>query len=341
MRGEPHRRFNPLRQEWVLVSPRRNERPWHGQVEAPPRPATVAYDPACYLCPGNTRAGGVRNPDYTATFAFNNDYPALSGQQSAVGSQQSDGGPFFVSEPERGVCRVICFSPRHDLTLARMDRPALRAVVDRWIDECAAATEEPWIKYVLVFENRGEMMGASNPHPHCQLWATEHVPSEPARERRAFDDYRDAHRGACLLCDYLAGELERRERIVCENDAFVAVVPFWAVWPFETLVLARRHAPALESFDARERDAFAAILQRLTSQYDALFDAPFPYSMGIHQAPTHDGGVDSWHLHAHFYPPLLRSATVRKFVVGFELLGEPQRDLTPEQAAARLREAAQ
>ena len=221
-----------------------------------------------------------------------------------------------------------------------MDLAAIRALVEAWIDECAAMAAQPWVKYALVFENRGEMMGASNPHPHGQIWATEHVPNEPARERLAFARHR-ASRGGCLLCEYVVREAELRERIVCENGAFIVVVPFWAVWPFETLVISRRHHPSLEALDARDRDGLADVLQQLTGRYDALFDAPFPYSMGFHQAPLNDDDAKGeWHLHAHFYPPLLRSATIRKFMVGFELLGSPQRDLTPEQAAARLQEVA-
>ena len=335
----PHRRFNPLRQEWVLVSPQRSDRPWQGQVDAPARASVAAYDPDCYLCPGNARAHGVRNPDYAATFAFDNDYPALAVN---VPSRRS-ADDLFKDESERGLCRVICFSPRHDLTLSRMAAAAIRDVVDVWVDECAAAAAQPWITYALVFENRGDMMGASNPHPHCQLWATEHVPDEPAREAQAFAAYAGAHGGACLLCEYVARELAVRERVVVENDSFAAVVPFWAVWPFETLVVSRRHAQSLAALDSRERDALADLLRRLTMLYDALFDAPFPYSMGFHQAPVNDaaGSAGAWHLHAHFYPPLLRSATIRKFMVGFEMFGSPQRDLTPEEAAARLRGAEQ
>jgi len=339
MTDYPHRRFNPLRQEWVLVSPQRNDRPWQGQVERAPEPARTAHDPDCHLCPGNARAHGVRNPDYTSTFAFDNDFPALLSDIQSQAACSQPPHDLLNSASERGLCRVMCFSPRHDLGLSRMEPSAIRAVVDTWIDECAAAAAHPWVKYALVFENRGEMMGASNPHPHCQLWATEHVPSDPARERQAFDAYVDANRGACLLCDYLAREIDVGERVVCENDRFVAVVPFWAVWPFEALVMGRRHIQSFADLDACERDALGDVLRRLTSQYDALFDAPFPYSMGLHQAPVNDGGADSWHFHAHFYPPLLRSATIRKFMVGFELFGEPQRDLTPEDAAARLREA--
>jgi len=347
-----HRRFNPLRGEWVLVSPQRAGRPWQGQVEAAPKAAVAAHDPDCYLCPGNARAHGARNPQYTSTFAFDNDYAALDAQgpsrRSADLSRQSGeaatvkgakADPLFIAEPQRGLCRVICFSPRHDLTLSRMETPAIRAVVDAWVDECNAAASHDWVKYALVFENRGEMMGASSPHPHCQMWATEHVPDEPAREHDAFSRYAAAHGGSCLLCDYLSRELERRERIVCENDRFVVVVPYWATWPFETLVMSRRHAPSLATLDGSERGALADVLGRLTRQYDALFDAPFPYSMGLHDAPVNSGANASWHFHAHFYPPLLRSATVRKFIVGFELLGSPQRDLTPEEAAARLRAA--
>ena len=339
----PHRRFNPLRQEWVIVSPQRADRPWQGQVDPAPRVETAPYDPACYLCPGNARAHGVRNPQYLSTFAFDNDFPALLPDSQPPGAGISLAEPseaLLIAAAERGICRVICFSPRHDLTLGRMETSAIREVVDVWVDECAAIAATGWAKYALVFENRGDMMGASNPHPHSQLWATEHVPEEPARERRSLDAYRNAHDGACLLCDYMAREGDVRERIVCENEAFAAVVPFWAVWPFETLIVSRRHLPNLGSLEARERDALADILQRLSRQYDALFEAPFPYSMGFHQAPMNDGPQDGWHLHAHVYPPLLRSATIRKFIVGFELLGSPQRDLTPEQAAARLRRAA-
>jgi UDPglucose--hexose-1-phosphate uridylyltransferase len=341
MTSFPHRRFNPLRQEWVVVSPQRSDRPWQGYVDRPLRAAAISYDANCYLCPGNARAHGTRNPDYASTFAFDNDFPALSAETDPSPPSSVDPlSELLMADHERGLCRVICYSPRHDLTLARMTVPAIRSVVGAWIDECAAAAASSWVKYALVFENRGEMMGASNPHPHCQLWATEHVPNEPARERQAFDAYRDAHGGACLLCEYASREIDSRERIVCENDCFVAIVPFWAVWPFETLVVSRRHTDALGALDAIERDALAAILRRLTSQYDALFSAPFPYSMGFHAAPVNDGAVETWHLHAHVYPPLLRSATIRKFMVGFELLGSPQRDLTPEQAAERLREAA-
>ena len=339
------RRFNPLRHEWVFVSPQRVERPWQGQVDASDRDHGPAYDPVCYLCPGNARAHGVSNPRYTSTFAFDNDFPALTpdADDARVPSPQSpvpDRKSLLVSERERGLCRVICFSPRHDLTLARMPTCDIRRVVDTWVDECAAAAAHAWVRYALVFENRGTMMGASNPHPHGQLWATEHVPNEPAREAESFARHR-AERGTCLLCDYLAREDDIGERLVCENAAFVALVPFWAVWPFETLVLSRRHVAALADLDDAERQALADILRRVTARYDNLFEAPFPYSMGFHQEPANDAAGVDWHLHAHFFPPLLRSATIRKFMVGFEMLGSPQRDVTPEDAAARLRAASE
>ena len=332
-----HRRFNPLRNEWVIVSPHRNRRPWQGTIDAAPAESHAAYDPACYLCPGNARAGGARTPLYTSTFVFDNDFPALSKEVSTW--RPPVGGPdLLIAQAERGICRVVCFSPRHDLTLARMETVAIRAVVDAWIQEYAELATVPWIAYATIFENRGAVMGASNPHPHCQIWATEHVPNDPALELAALTAYR-ARRGSCLLCDYVALEMAAGERIVCANDGFVALVPFWAAWPFETLVVSRRHASALTSLDDDERDGLADLLRQLTTRYDNVFETAFPYSMGFHQQPIRGGSPETAHLHAHFYPPLLRSATVRKFMVGFELLGSPQRDMTPEEAASRLKAA--
>jgi UDPglucose--hexose-1-phosphate uridylyltransferase len=337
MHEHPHRRFNPLRDEWVLVSPHRTARPWQGQVEPPAIDRVPAFDATCYLCPGNERARGVRNPQYKSTFAFDNDYAALMPSTPLFASSDPD---LLRVRSERGVCRVVCFTPRHDLTLARMNPSAIRAVVDAWIDEHASVAAIPWVAYAVVFENRGAMMGASNPHPHCQIWATEGLPDEPAREQDAFASYR-SRRGSCLLCDYAALETRLAERVVCANEAFLAVVPFWAVWPFETLLISRRHVGAMQSLDADERAALADILKRLTTRYDNLFETPFPYTMGFHQEPTRDESRGNWHLHAHVYPPLLRSATIRKFMVGFELLGSPQRDVTPERAAARLQAASE
>ena len=331
----PHCRYNALTGEWVLVSPHRARRPWQGQVETQPAEQRPAYDPGCYLCPGNERAGGARNPRYSSTFVFDNDFPALLADTP---SGEEDHGGLLVARLERGICRVVCFSPRHDLALSGLDPEALRQVVDTWAEQTLDLGAQPLIRYVQVFENRGAMMGCSNPHPHGQIWATGHLPNEPARELARQQAYQAEH-GSCLLCDYAALELLRGERIVDAAGQFVALVPFWAIWPFETIVVSRRHVGTLPELDAAERDDLAGLLQRLTARYDRLFQTAFPYSMGFHQRPAKAGaGVDeAWHLHAHFYPPLLRSATVRKFMVGFELLGMPQRDITPEMAAARLR----
>ena len=338
IRDRPHRRFNPLRGEWVIVSPQREERPWRGQIEPPPPARTASYDPDCYLCPGNVRAGGAVNPRYTSTFVFDNDFAALSRPDEGAGPGADEGNdPLLLARPAAGLCRVVCFSPRHDLTLPRMDAASIRIVVDAWSAECGAIAAHPEMKYALVFENRGAMMGASNPHPHGQIWATDHLPNEPARERAALEAYQREH-GGCLLCDYVAGELPAAARLVCANDAFLALVPFWATWPFETLLVSRRHVANLSALGRDERDALADLLKRLTTRYDNLFECAFPYSMGFHQRLREETSGPE-HLHAHFCPPLLRSASIRKFMVGFELLGSPQRDLTPETAARRLHEA--
>ena len=330
----PHRRFNPLSGEWVLVSPHRARRPWQGQVERPAAVARQAHDPGCYLCPRNERAGGHRNPDYSGTFVFDNDFAAL---QSGGAQARVSIGDLLVAEGESGVCRVICFSPRHDLSLPGMSLDAVRAVVDLWTEEYERLGERSDIGHVQIFENKGEAMGCSNPHPHGQIWAQRSVPLHAAREGRRQRDHHDRHRRT-LLSDYLQIELERGERIVLANDGFVVLVPFWAVWPFETLVVSRRAVPSLSALTDAERDDLADVVRRLTKRYDSLFGVSFPYSSGIHQAPTDGQLHPEWHLHLHFNPPLLRSATVRKFLVGYEMFGEPQRDLTAETAAARLRE---
>ncbi len=332
--NHPHRRYNPLSREWVLVSPHRTQRPWQGQVETTAPDQRPHYDPSCYLCPGNARAGGETNPNYEHTFVFTNDYAALL-PDTPDGSLDRSG--LLRAESDRGTCRVVCFSPRHDLTLAEMDVPALTQVVDVWVEQYNDLATQPLVNYVQIFENRGAMMGASNPHPHGQIWATELLPLNVAREQEAQADYFAAN-GRTLLADYLAIEEAEGERLVCANEHFVALVPFWAVWPFETMVISRRAVGALPDLSGEERAALADILKRLTTRYDNLFQVSFPYSMGLHQRPTDGQEHPEWHLHAHFYPPLLRSATVRKFMVGFELLGEPQRDITAESAAARLRE---
>ena len=333
MTGGPHRRFNPLLDEWVVVSPQRLKRPWQGQVEPAVEAERPAYDPACYLCPGNPRAEGQRNPDYPATFVFDNDFPALQPQDTAP--RDVDG--LLVKETASGVCRVLCFSPRHDLTLAEMDPAAIRLVIDAWADEVVSLGKRDDIGYVQVFENKGAMMGCSNPHPHGQIWASGHVPAIPAR-KTATQRAHFERTGRDLLGDYLEQELRASVRVVDQNPHWVSLVPFWAVWPFETMIVPRRRVSDLPSLVADERDALADIMARLTVRYDNLFQCSFPYSMGWHARPTDGGEHPYWRAHAVYLPPLLRSATVRKFLVGYELCAEPQRDLTAEQAAERLRE---
>jgi UDPglucose--hexose-1-phosphate uridylyltransferase len=300
-------------------------------VEPAPPETRPAYDPGCYLCPGNTRAGGQRNPDYQSTFVFTNDFAALLPE---VPPAPPAGHPLLRLESQPGTCRVVCFSPRHDLTLPEMPVAEVRRVVDVWAAQAAELGAR--YRWVQVFENKGELMGCSNPHPHGQIWAGDTLPNEPAKEERAQRAYFEGN-GSPLLMDYAGLEARRGERVVVENADWLAVVPFWAVWPFETLLLPRRHVTHLPELTGAERDALADILKRLLTRYDNLFQTEFPYSMGWHAAPTDEGDYPHWQLHAHFYPPLLRSATVKKFMVGYEMLGEPQRDLTAEQAAERLR----
>jgi UDPglucose--hexose-1-phosphate uridylyltransferase len=330
----PHRRWNPLLREWILVSPHRTQRPWQGQVAAPTVPPQVEYDPTCYLCPGNSRAGGARNPAYTQTFVFNNDYAALLPDVPAI---EEDRAGLIVARSERGICRVVCFSPRHDLTIPRMKNDEVRQVIDVWSEQYEELGALTWVRHVQIFENRGAMMGASNPHPHCQIWANQEIPNLPARELASQREYQQAH-GACLLCAYLQMEVQSSERIVCENEGFVALVPYWAIWPFEAMILSRRHVGKMPALSDRERNDLAAIMRSLTIRFDNLFSTPFPYSMGFHQEPTDGEWHAEWHFHAHYFPPLLRSATVQKFMVGYELLASPQRDITAETAASRLRE---
>ncbi len=316
-----------------MVSPHRAKRPWLGHQASPASENQPEYDPNCYLCPGNRRAEGAVNPSYTSTFVFGNDFPALLSDAPEGGRDQEG---LLVSRSERGTCRVLCFSPRHDLDLARMEVDQIARVVSVWSDQVGELSRRPSVQYVQIFENRGEMMGCSNPHPHCQIWACESIPNEPLKEAQTQAAFLDAH-GCCLLCRYLELELELGERVVFENPHFVVVVPYWAVWPFETLVLSRRHTGTFEELTPEERTSLADALKRITTRYDNLFQTAFPYSMGFHQRPFDGEIYPGWHLHGHFYPPLLRSATVRKFMVGFEMLGTPQRDITAESAAERLR----
>lgn len=336
----PHRRYNPLTREWVLVSPHRARRPWLGQVEKVPPENLPRYDPQCYLCPGNQRAGGKQNPQYRQTFVFDNDFPALLPPEEADAlrgtNSPEDGYPFFKAQPESGICRVVCFDPRHDLTLPEMTQEGVVEVLRTWSQQTQELGSLEHITYVQVFENKGAMMGCSNPHPHSQIWATSRIPNEPAKEIDAQAEHL-ARRGTCLLCDYLAAERLSGERLVTSNAHFSALVPYWAFWPFEILLISHRHTASLVDLTTEENAALADIMIRTTTRYDNLFEVSFPYSMGFHQSPTDGQAYPQCHLHAHYYPPLLRSATVRKFMVGFEMLGMPQRDLTAELAAERLR----
>jgi len=333
MFDHPHRRLNLLTGDWVLVSPQRSQRPWHGQVEARRNDDLPSYDPTCYLCPGNERAGGLKNPQYEGTFVFINDFSALV-PDGSIDSKQSHA--LLRSEAETGLCKVVCFSPRHDLSIPEMTQEGVDQVIQTWAKESSALYKIPAIKYVQVFENKGAMMGCSNPHPHSQIWSQSNLPNEIVKERAAQKKYFTKHNRPLLL-DYLEQELELKDRVILSNQHFTALVPFWAEWPFETIVIAHRAVSFLSDLTRVEISSLADVYRRLTIRYDNLFKTSFPYSMGFHQEPK--DGVDhpEWVLHAHFYPPLLRSATIRKFMVGYELLAMPQRDITPESAAERLR----
>ncbi len=328
-----HRRFNPLTGEWVLVAPGRLQRPWQGKVERLQEPLRPRYDAGCYLCPGNIRANGEKNPDYSSTFVFNNDFSSLSHENpEAVFDEKG----IIRAESESGICRVICFSPRHDTTLAEMEEPDIQTVIRLWKQEYESLGKLQEVNHVQIFENKGEMMGCSNPHPHCQIWAQSSVPVEPSKEIAHMKEFH-SKTGKCLLCEYIDYECKEGERLIGENDGFVAVVPFWATWPFEAMIAPKRHMESLANLDRGGINEFASLLKNVTSRYDNLFEVSFPYSSGIHQAPTDGADHRAFHFHMHFYPPLLRSATVKKFMVGYEMMANPQRDITAELAAERLR----
>lgn len=327
----PHRRYNPLTGEYVLVSPHRAKRPWQGQQEKVDNSPRPAHDPTCYLCAGNTRVNGVHNPDYKGTYVFENDFAALL-PDTPDAPPPAD--PLFQAESARGTSRVICFSPDHGKTLPELPLPAIEQVVDTWCDQAQELGQS--YRWVQVFENKGAVMGCSNPHPHGQIWASSFVPNLPAAEDRNQRAY-FAEQGRPMLLDYAEREATAGERVVVQTAHWLAVVPYWAAWPFETLLLPRFTVRRLEDLTQEQRADLAKALKLLTIKYDNLFQTSFPYSMGWHGAPYDGSDGAPWQLHAHFYPPLLRSATVRKFMVGFEMLAEAQRDLTAEQAAERLR----
>jgi UDPglucose--hexose-1-phosphate uridylyltransferase len=329
----PHTRLNILTGEWVLVSPHRMKRPWQGKVEAVTGGNLPAYDASCYLCPGNQRSDGTVNPVYTDPYVFTNDFSALLPSTPEGAENVQD---LLVSQSVTGICRVICFSPNHGVTLPLMRTEEIEKVIQLWKDEFVSLAANTSIRYIQIFENKGEIMGCSNPHPHGQIWASSSIPAELAKETLQQEKYYLQH-GKSLLSAYLELELKKQERIVIENEFFVALVPYWAVWPYETMIISKRHIQQITQFTAEESRSFADILKRLTTRYDNLFTTSFPYSAGMHQMPVNDREHAGWHWHMHFYPPLLRSATVKKFMVGYEMLANPQRDITPELVAATLK----
>jgi UDPglucose--hexose-1-phosphate uridylyltransferase len=329
-----HRRRNPLTDAWILVSPQRSKRPWQGQIEPSDEAKLPQHDPNCYLCAGNERINGVTNPPYTNVFSFWNDFPAMiSDHLEETDHFQND---FFAVKAERGLCRVICFSPRHDLTIPEMEVEDIRKIVDVWCNEYGALSGIAFVNHVQIFENKGAMMGCSNPHPHGQIWAQGTIPEEPIKKGKTQLAYYKKH-GRTLLSDYLEAELKKKERMIFQNDHFVGLVPYWASWPFEAMIIPKRPMARITEMKSDEKTSFADAYKQLTVCYDNLFKCSFPYSAGIHQAPTDGKEHSEWHFHKTFYPPLLRSATVKKFMVGYEMFGNPQRDLTPEAAASMMR----
>ncbi len=327
-----HKRLNILTGEWVLVSPHRAKRPWQGQNEAVSNEVRPAHDKHCYLCAGNTRINGEVNPDYKDVFVFTNDFSAL--QKDSKTFSVKDG--LLVAQSEQGICKVICFSPDHSKSLADMNATAIQKVVFAWQNEYQELSKNPSINYVQIFENKGAVMGCSNPHPHGQIWSQSTLPNEVDKKNKQQRTYHMKNNHS-LLGDYLEQELTKKERVIYENDAFVVLIPFWAVWPFEAMIAPKKHQPNILDLDENEALQFAEAISVLTKAYDKLFNCSFPYSSGIHQSPTNDNDHSHWHWHMSFYPPLLRSATVKKFMVGYEMFGSPQRDITAEIAAKMIR----
>ena len=332
LNNNSHRRYNILTGEWVLVSPHRAKRPWQGKNEALPKKQTISYDPDCYLCPGNTRINGAVNPNYKDVYIFQNDFPAL---QNNVKEFSLD-NKLLKAKSEIGICKVICFSPDHSKSLGEMNKKEILKVIKAWQTEYLSLGKEKNINYVQIFENKGEIMGCSNPHPHGQIWSQSSLPNEVVKKNTNQLNY-FLDQQSSLLKDYLNQELKEKERIIYENKNFAVLVPFWAIWPFETMIIPKKHQQNISTLDGKEREDFAEAILVITKTYDKLFECSFPYSSGIHQAPTDNKNNQHWHWHMSFYPPLLRSATVKKFMVGYEMFGMPQRDITPEQAALRLK----
>ena len=330
----PHRRKNILTGEWILVSPQRTQRPWQGEISAASNEQSLEYDPECYLCPGNKRANGDINPQYTGTFVFTNDFPALVPDTEIQKAQEND---LLISQAERGTCRVVNYSPKHNLTLAQMNESDIEQVVSIWQEEFSVLGEKPYINNVQIFENKGSIMGNSNPHPHCQIWAQESIPMEIQKELKQFKAYSSRKKHG-LLVDYLKLELRVNDRLVFENSSFAVLVPYWAVWPYETMIIPKRRISNILQLNPGELKDFAGAMKVVTVKYDNLFRTSFPYSAGLHQAPTDGRQHNEWHFHMHFYPPLLRSAQVKKFLVGYEMLAEPQRDITAEVSAQLLQQ---
>ena len=333
LENNSHRRYNILTGEWLLVSPHRSKRPWQGQNETFIKKETIEHDLNCYLCTGNTRISGDQNPNYKDVFIFQNDFPAL--QQDAA--QFSSHKGLFRAESESGICKVICFSPDHSKSLADMSVSAITKVIQAWCEQYTELGQIENINYVQIFENKGAVMGCSNPHPHGQIWSQSILPNEVFKKDKYQSEYFNSNQRS-LLKEYLTQELDENERIIFQNDTFVVLTPFWAIWPFETMIVPKKHHQHITQINSSEKEDFAQAISIITRGYDKLFNCSFPYSSGIHQAPTNNKNNLHWHWHMSFYPPLLRSATIKKFMVGYEMFGMPQRDITAEQAAKRLRD---
>ncbi|MCB7480732.1 UDP-glucose--hexose-1-phosphate uridylyltransferase [Christiangramia sediminis] len=333
LNNTPHRRYNILTGEWILVSPHRTNRPWQGKTENSKALKKETYDATCYLCPGNTRASGDTNPDYREPYSFVNDFSSLLPDSPEIDFQEG----LLKAESEKGICKVVCFSPDHSLTLPLMEVDDITQVIKIWKNEYLELGSEKDINYVQIFENKGAIMGCSNPHPHGQIWSQSSVPTEVLKKSAKFREYWNKNKHS-LLSDYLEQELEAGERILDENEHFVSLIPYWAVWPFEAMIIPKRHFQHIGQLSEAEEKAYAEIIKKLTIKYDNLFETSFPYSSGIHQAPTNGKDYPEWHFHMSFYPPLLRSASVKKFMVGYEMFAGPQRDITAEEAAKRLNE---